>query len=258
MTDTWSEILRMTRELAEQHAKSRKRTLIVSAEAAALLHGVEMPTEASEKDTQAGTPDDAAVLRALEEEVRGCTKCGLCETRTQTVFSDGNPAADVVFIGEAPGADEDRQGVPFVGRAGQLLTRIIEGGMKISRQDVYICNVLKCRPPKNRDPQVSERMACFPYLRQQLALVKPKVICCLGRHAANALLGTELGTGRLRGSWHFFDGIPVRVTYHPSYLLRLDREPDRLRQEKRKVWTDIQEVMKVLNGEITPSPDSSS
>ena len=137
--------------------------------------------------------------------------------------------------------------MPFVGPSGQLLTDIITKGMKMQREDVYICNVIKCRPPNNRDPLPAEKDACEPYLLQQLDLVKPKVICALGGHAAKTLLKTDETTGRLRGKWHFYHGIPLRVTYHPAYLLRSPGE-------KRKTWDDIQEIMKVLNGEITPTP----
>jgi DNA polymerase len=165
--------------------------------------------------------------------------------RIQTVFGTGNPHADLVFVGEAPGAEEDRQGEPFVGRAGQLLTDIIEKGIKIRREDVYICNVLKCRPPENRDPNPEEVVCCEPYLLRQLELIQPKVICALGRIAAQTLLRSSESTTRLRGKWHNYHGIPFRVTYHPAYLLRSPGE-------KRKAWEDIQEVMKVLNGQITP------
>jgi DNA polymerase len=181
-----------------------------------------------------------AALAKLAAEVAHCTKCGLCKTRKQTVFSDGDPCAEVCFVGEAPGADEDRTGVPFVGRAGQLLTDIIEKGMKIPRSTVYICNVLKCRPPDNRDPNPDEVHQCEPYLKHQLKIVRPKVIVALGRHAAHTLLKTSESTGKLRGKWHAYEGIPLRVTYHPSYLLRSPAE-------KVKTWEDIKEVMKFLD-----------
>ncbi|MCC6156147.1 MAG: uracil-DNA glycosylase [Candidatus Hydrogenedentes bacterium] len=188
---------------------------------------------------------EIASLDELRSVVAGCRKCGLCETRTQTVFSDGLPTAELVFVGEAPGADEDRQGVPFVGRAGQLLTDIIVKGMKMQREDVYICNVLKCRPPNNRDPLPSEKEQCEPYLVRQLELLKPKVICALGKHAANTLLRKDEATGRLRGKWHQYHGIPLRVTYHPAYLLRNPAD-------KKLVWEDIQHVMRALSGEEDP------
>lgn len=190
----------------------------------------------------AATPDAAGRVAALAElaaEVAGCVQCGLCKTRTQTVFGVGNPEAEVVFVGEAPGADEDRTGIPFVGKAGQLLTDIIEKGMKVPRDSVYICNVLKCRPPGNRDPNAEEVFFCEPYLKQQLAIIRPKVIVALGRIAGQTLLKSTSTTGKLRGVWHRYEGIPLRVTYHPSYLLR---QPE----EKRKTWDDIQEVMRFM------------
>ncbi len=195
----------------------------------------------------------AHTLEELAEAVSQCRSCGLCETRTQTVFSDGNPKAKLVFVGEAPGEDEDRQGVPFVGRAGQLLTKIIEapGSMGLNRQqDVYICNVLKCRPPGNRTPSAEEMHQCEHFLVRQLELVKPQVICALGGVAAKQLLKTDAPVGRLRGKWHFYHGIPVRVTYHPSYLLRLSGEQEKT--EKRKVLEDVQAVMRVFKGEEHP------
>ncbi len=178
-------------------------------------------------------------LDTLAETVAACTKCGLCQSRTQTVFGVGNPRADLVFVGEAPGFEEDRRGEPFVGRAGKLLTDIITKGMKMQREAVYICNVLKCRPPDNRNPSPEEVAQCEPYLLQQLALVQPKVICALGSYAAQTLLRSTESVGRLRGRWHSYHGIPLRVTYHPAYLLRNERD-------KGKTWEDIQEVMKRL------------
>jgi len=189
--------------------------------------------------------DVADALSALAAVVRGCEKCALCKTRTQTVFGVGNIQADLVFVGEAPGADEDAQGEPFVGKAGQLLTDIIVKGMKMKREDVYICNVLKCRPPNNRNPNPEEMSLCEPYLIRQLSLIRPKVICALGGVASKCLLQTEASVGQLRGRWHNYQGIPLRVTYHPAYLLRTP-------SDKGKTWEDIQEVMKVLSGEVIP------
>jgi DNA polymerase len=186
-------------------------------------------------------------MDALREEVRTCAKCPLCHTRTQTVFADGNPNADLVFVGEAPGFHEDQKGIPFVGKAGQLLTDIIVKGMKMRREDVYICNVIKCRPPDNRDPTPDEKRQCEPYLVRQIQLVRPKVIVALGGHAAKTLLKTDAPTGKLRGKWHFYDGIPLRVTFHPAYLLRNPAD-------KRLTWEDVQEVMNVLRGEVDPRP----
>ncbi len=191
-------------------------------------------------------------LDALAEAVAGCQRCSLCKTRTQTVFGSGNQNADLVFVGEAPGEEEDRQGIPFVGRAGQLLTTIIEHprSMGLPRDSVYICNVLKCRPPGNRNPAAEEMTQCEPYLVRQLELLQPKVICALGGYAAKQLLKTDAPVGRLRGKWHSYHGIPVRVTYHPSYLLRLTGDAERA--EKRKVLDDVLAVMRVLKGEETP------
>lgn len=252
-SDLYNEIIEETRQLVRKMAHPRRQTVALSPEIAAFYQAPaarpEPPPPASPPSSPAGSvsPD----LGALEQEVSGCTKCDLCKTRTQTVFSDGNPNADLVFVGEAPGADEDRLGKPFVGRAGQLLTDIIVKGMKLRREDVYICNVLKCRPPNNRDPLPSEKDLCEPYLVRQLELVNPKVICALGGHAAKTLLKTNESTGRLRGRWHLYHGIPLRVTYHPAYLLRSPGE-------KKKTWDDIQHVMRLLAGEEKPEPDPGS
>lgn len=264
-SDLYNEILDETVALVKRAANPRKGTIALSRETAALVQNIQasaVPAFAEPEPTVvevlieeppavAETPDTPAsgmsTLAELAELVSGCRKCGLCETRTQTVFSDGNGTSGMVFVGEAPGFYEDQQGVPFVGAAGQLLTDIIEKGMKLRRQDVYICNVLKCRPPDNRDPSPEEKRQCEPYLVRQLELIKPKVICALGGHAAKTLLKTDESTGKLRGKWHFYHGIPLRVTFHPAYLLRTP-------SDKRKTWEDIQEVMKVLRGEVTPTP----
>jgi DNA polymerase len=215
-------------------------------ETAAATVGLEAPATAP--------GDREAALAELRDVVSACTRCHLHETRTQTVFGEGNPHADVVFVGEAPGANEDRQGRPFVGRAGQLLTDIIEKGMRIRRSDVFICNVLKCRPPNNNDPTAAEKAQCLPYLHRQLALIRPKVICALGAHAARSLLDTEESTGRLRGKWHLYGGIPLRVTYHPAWVLRQDGSAAELREAKAKVWADIQHVMAVMNDAVRLTP----
>lgn len=191
-----------------------------------------------------GDPSDS--LERIIAEVGGCHKCTLGETRTNTVPGEGAPQARLVFVGEAPGADEDRLGRPFVGRAGGLLTDIIEKGMKLARAEVFICNVLKCRPPENRRPSPDEVDCCEPYLIRQLALIKPTVICALGATAAQTLLKSTALVGQLRGRWHNYHDIPLRVTYHPAYLLRSPGE-------KVKAWEDIQEVMRLLNGQI-PRP----
>lgn len=167
----------------------------------------------------------------LEAAVRACTKCSLHATRTQTVFGVGNRSAKWMFIGEAPGADEDRLGEPFVGRAGQLLNAMLFA-MGLKREDVYIANLLKCRPPGNRDPQPEEVMQCEPYLVRQIELIKPVLIVALGRHAAHSLLKTEIPLGKLRGQRFSYHGTPLIVTYHPAYLLRNPAD-------KRKAWDDL-------------------
>jgi DNA polymerase len=232
---------------------SANKTVPLSPEVAALLASATAPTTSADAPAPNATPmpamdsgDVGAALATLAGVVRDCEKCSLCKTRTQTVFGVGNIHADLVFVGEAPGAEEDAQGEPFVGKAGQLLTDIIVKGMKMKREDVYICNVLKCRPPNNRNPNPEEMSMCEPYLIEQLSLIRPKVICALGGVASKCLLQTEASVGQLRGRWHNYQGIPLRVTYHPAYLLRTP-------EDKGKTWEDIQEVMKVLSGEIVPS-----
>jgi uracil-DNA glycosylase len=184
-------------------------------------------------------------LRVLAQEVASCRRCsGLVSTRTQTVFADGQAGAELCFIGEAPGMDEDRQGVPFVGAAGQLLNRILAAcGLK--REEVYICNVIKCRPPGNRTPNPDEISNCRDYFLSQLELVRPKVFVALGGTAAQALLGTTQSISKLRGKFHDFHGIPVMVTYHPSFLL-----PHRQPEKKREVWEDMQRLMAQLGRAI--------
>jgi len=242
---TYEQALREAADLVRAVSDQRRGTIELSAQTAELLQSIDAPPSAAVASP--ASSDSAPSLEALAEEVAACTKCALCKGRTQTVFSDGSPNADLVFVGEAPGENEDKQGVPFVGKAGALLTDIIEKGMKLRREDVYICNVVKCRPENNRDPLPEEKAACEPYLVRQLELIQPKVICALGGHASKTLLKTEESTGRLRGQWHSYHGIPLRVTYHPAYLLRSPNE-------KGKVWKDVQEVMKVLSGEVTPQP----
>lgn len=188
------------------------------------------------------------LLSVLSATVASCTKCGLASSRTQTVFSRGNPEARLCFIGEAPGADEDAQGLPFVGRAGQLLDRMI-GAMGLSPEsDVYICNILKCRPPDNRRPEPQEIATCIPYLHEQLEVVRPRVIVALGNTAVAALLDTKLGITKLRGQWKLYRGSTlVMPTYHPSYLLRPSPQQT---EAKRQAWEDLQLVMKELGLEL--------
>lgn len=187
------------------------------------------------------SPADGAVaaLQALRAEVMPCTRCKLHQGRRHAVFGEGNPTPRVLFIGEAPGAQEDQTGRPFVGQAGQLLDRIIQGAMGFERRDVYIANINKCRPPGNREPEADEVAACLPYLRRQIAILKPEVIVCLGRTAAQNLLGTTAPTRALRGQTLQFEGTPVIVTWHPAYLLR---DPS----HKRETWDDIKRVNLLL------------
>lgn len=201
-------------------------------------------TAASATSSFADVSDKVERLRLLDEQqVKGCTKCPLSKTRTRTVFGQGHADAKLVFVGEAPGYEEDQQGLAFVGRAGQLLTRMI-AAMGLSRDDVFICNVLKCRPPQNRDPAAEEILACGPYLRQQLSIIEPDFIVALGAPAAKTLLETTLPIGKLRGRFHSYrltddeddPGVPLMPTYHPAYLLRNPAD-------KRKAWEDLQQVM---------------
>ena len=167
-----------------------------------------------------------------------CTRCRLHEGRNQLVFGDGDPDADIMFVGEGPGADEDRQGLPFVGRAGQLLTDMIEKGLEIPRSSVYICNIVKCRPPGNRTPLADEVSTCRPYLEGQIEAVKPRVIVALGKPATSLLLGREVPITRVRGQWHEFQGIPLMPTLHPAFILRQYTEENR-----RNVWEDLKQAL---------------
>ena len=177
-------------------------------------------------------------LNKICTDMAGCRLCPLGITRQNLVFGDGNPQAKIVFVGEAPGADEDQQGLPFVGKAGQLLTKIIEA-MGIKRKDVYICNILKCRPPENRNPLPDEISFCEPFLKKQLQAISPKVICALGTFAAHTLLKTDVSISSLRGCFHTYNGIKLMPTYHPAYLLR---NPS----AKKPVWDDVQMIMKEI------------
>jgi len=215
------------------------------------------PEAASEPRQQAAQPAQTLLLEELlpdpapsddtlekiREDIGDCRRCRLHEHRTQIVFGVGNPQARLVFVGEGPGADEDAQGIPFVGRAGQLLTQMIENtarkeGIPLLRQDVYICNVVKCRPPENRTPLADEMETCGQFLYRQLAAIRPKAICALGSVAAKALLGAKEGVTRLRGRWHRWRDIPVMVTYHPSFLLRPYNQ-----NAKREAWEDLKKVL---------------
>jgi DNA polymerase len=180
-------------------------------------------------------PVGAEGLRLARDELGDCTRCKLSRTRKNIVFGVGNPDAHLVFVGEAPGADEDRTGEPFVGAAGQLLTKMIEA-MGLGRDDVYICNILKCRPPGNRNPEPDEIEQCEPFLKKQLAAIRPRMIVALGKFAAQCLLRSDAPISRLRGQWKQYEGIPLMPTYHPAFLLRTP-------SAKREVWADLQQVM---------------
>ena len=174
----------------------------------------------------------------LQEQVAVCSNCPLCEHRTHTVFGEGNPTSDLLFVGEGPGADEDRLGRPFVGRAGQLLDKMIQA-MGMQRSDVYIANIVKCRPPQNRTPLPEEMQACLPYLRGQFALIRPKVIVCLGATAARGIISDQIRITRDRGQWVNKKGIWIMPTYHPAALLRAP-------EKKRDTWEDLKLVMQKL------------
>lgn len=195
------------------------------------------------------SPEDA--LEELRARVLPCTKCKLAATRTHVVFGEGNPRAPVLFIGEAPGFHEDQQARPFVGPAGQLLDKIIEGAMGYARGDVFIANVNKCRPPENRNPEPDEVAACLPFLRAQVRIIRPGVIVCLGRVASSNLLGTSLPMRALRGQELEYEGIPVVVTWHPAYLLRTP-------SAKGETWADIRRVNRLLGRpEVPPRREDS-
>jgi uracil-DNA glycosylase family 4 len=189
---------------------------------------------------------DNDTLLKIREDIGDCTRCKLHKKRNHIVFADGNPKADLVFVGEGPGADEDATGIPFVGRAGKLLTQMIEA-MGLQRKDVYICNVVKCRPPENRQPEPDEVTTCSPYLVRQLEVINPKVIVCLGATAAQTLLETTTGISKFRGEWLNFRGKKLLATYHPAYLLR---NPP----AKSEVWKDLQKVMAELGLEKKAKP----
>lgn len=181
-------------------------------------------------------------LERIREDIGDCKRCRLCRQRNSIVFGSGNARAQLVFVGEGPGRDEDIQGLPFVGRAGKLLTQMIEA-MGLKREDVYICNVVKCRPPENRAPEPDEVETCSPFLFRQLAVIQPKVVVCLGATAFQALCGAKQSISRLRGQWLEFRGIPMMATYHPAYLLR---NPN----AKSEVWDDLKKVMARLELKI--------
>ncbi|HVR11434.1 MAG TPA: uracil-DNA glycosylase [Thermoanaerobaculia bacterium] len=218
------------RAVGELAAAARQAAAAPGTAAAPDGVGTAAATGAGEDDPAAR----AAALAAVGAAVAACRRCRLCEGRQKTVFGAGDPNADLMFIGEGPGAEEDRQGLPFVGRAGELLTRIVEA-MGLTREQVYIANIVKCRPPGNRDPQPDEVAACRSYLERQIALVRPRLLVALGRIAAQTLLGNDLPIGRMRGQWFEVMRVPLMVTYHPAALLRNPAL-------KRPTWEDMQQV----------------
>jgi DNA polymerase len=188
-------------------------------------------------------PGARPTLEAVRAELGDCRRCPLCETRSRIVFGDGNPDADLLFVGEGPGEQEDLQGLPFVGRAGELLTRMIERGLGIPRRDVYICNIVKCRPPGNRTPLATEVAACRPFLDGQIDAVRPRVIVALGKPATSLLLGRDVSITRVRGTWHEYRGVPVMPTFHPAFVLRQYTEENR-----RLVWEDLKAALARARG----------
>jgi DNA polymerase len=191
-------------------------------------------------------PAQGQTLEQIREDLGDCRRCKLWKGRKSIVFGSGNPKAELVFVGEGPGADEDEQGLPFVGRAGQLLTDMIEKGLKIPRPEVYICNIVKCRPPGNRKPERDEVAACREFVERQIDSIHPRVICALGSTAAETLLDRREAMGRLRGRWYDFRGIPLMVTYHPAFLLR---DPSR----KAETWEDLKLILAHLKSSSRPS-----
>ena len=204
------------------------------------------PQEALPETLQGDESNTVTELRKLRSQVSDCTQCRLHQNRLNTVFGEGSPTADVLFIGEAPGPKEDQSGRPFVGPAGQLLDRILEAAMGLQRNEVYIANTNKCHPPGNRAPEADEVASCLPHLQRQVELIRPKVLVCLGRTAAQQLLSSTESIAQLRGREHEYSGIPVIVTWHPAYLLR---EPSR----KGETWEDIKRINKLLGRPEVPA-----
>jgi uracil-DNA glycosylase family 4 len=246
--------LETMRENTDRGPRASKGALARLQTRGALVVSLPAAPELRQRDSarQLLAHDKIAALTAIRERVRACTKCAhLACSRTQTVFGIGNPDADLMFVGEAPGVDEDQQGEPFVGRAGQLLTKILKA-MNFSREDVYIANILKCRPDTpsggfgNRPPTPTEMQTCRPYLVEQIESIRPSVLVALGAVAVEGLLGMRRTMRELRGRWHTYNGIPLMITYHPAYLLR-NQAPS----EKRKVWEDMLQVLERLERPIS-------
>ncbi len=219
-----------SQEIEENNKKNKKNKKIITP-----------PTVPMERSPMGSTVPEVAKVKKFRsltkhnEAICECTACPLGATRTKFVYGVGNPKAKIMFVGEAPGKDEDEKGEPFVGRAGRLLDDIIKA-MGLERSEIYIANILKCRPPQNRDPQPEEMQLCMPYLKEQIRLIKPQFLCALGRIAAHGLLDTTTPLGQLRGRWHSFENIPLLVTYHPAALLRFQKY-------KRPTWEDMQFLM---------------
>lgn len=252
--------LRYYRDLGFTHLYRSPLQSAPIAETAVAVATTESPTTAPEVSTIAmptRTPKPVVVpsassdlfaaaapretLEKIREDLGDCQRCKLSGGRKTIVFGSGNPKAEIVFVGEGPGADEDEQGLPFVGRAGQLLTDMIEKGLKIPRSEVYICNIVKCRPPQNRKPEKDEVAACRQFMERQIDAIHPRIICALGATAAETLLDTKESMGRLRGKWYEFHGIPLIVTYHPAFLLR---DPSK----KAETWSDLKMLLARLSG----------
>jgi len=227
----------MLEELAEEGVEQFDR---VSASAVRPRPFVAAP-HASEEPLAADWLEPRRGVRTLEEvrlELGECTRCPLAKGRHRIVFGDGNPHAALMFIGEGPGEEEDRRGLPFVGRAGELLTQMIERGLEIPRSEVYICNIVKCRPPENRTPRADEVAACKPFLDGQIDAVQPRTIVALGRPAASLLLGRDVPITKVRGTWHEYRGIPLMPTFHPAFLLR-----QYTTENRRAVWEDLKAAL---------------
>lgn len=213
---------------------------------AELDSGLELPEVKMPEETKVPMPPSTPVKETLADlkiSIGDCRRCKLCGKRNNIVFGEGAEDASIMFIGEGPGMDEDREGRPFVGEAGQLLTRIIENGIGIKRDQVYIANVVKCRPPENRDPERDEIEACIPFLKKQIEIIRPKVICTLGRIAARELLKRDFKITMERGRWQTYGNIPLMPTYHPAYILH---NPGSEKKLKGEVWQDIQKIMSLI------------
>ncbi len=239
----YDELLQLTRRLHEQLTWLARGGApgvpVAAARAKAAPAPAPVAVVASARAVDPNVVRGAAGLQLVRDDLGDCQRCKLAPKRTNLVWGVGNPQAALVFVGEAPGADEDLKGEPFVGAAGQLLTKMIEA-MGFARDDVYICNILKCRPPGNRNPEPDEVAACEPFLKRQLAALDPKMIVCLGKFAAQCLLRSDAPISRMRGQWKSYEGIPLMPTFHPAYLLR---NPP----AKREVWSDLKSVMSELD-----------